>query len=532
MQKILEASIVYRAIAAAGSWFGAQWRKSGIIQSFLSPKWGSKGPENSIFSAVWLFIHRLLCGALEKLHLTKLLSGSILTMPFIWSFAALILAPILPTMAVLALMLICVVSILLTFACDRERKLVYSPVNKYMLLFAFIYIIATFTSVTVSGSLLGGALTTLFFLFTLILQNSVETKRQLSALIFAFALSGAAVAAYGLLQYVTGAAGASAWIDATMFSGIGVRVYSTLGNPNVLSEYLLLVIPFTGACILTAKRAITKLFYTGCLGAMLLCMVLTFARGGWLGLIIAVAVFLVMLDRRFIIVGIIAIIVLYFALPDVILNRFQSIGNIGDSSTSYRLSIWLGTISMLKDFWFTGIGPGTAAFNKIYPLYSYNTAVAQHSHNLYLQIMCDSGICGIAVFLAVLFTYFRNLSCAVSREKDRTSKILQIASISSVLGFLVQSATDHSFYNYRVTLVFWAVLGIGALAARRGELSGGGARDAEEGGARDAEEGGAGDAEEGGVFAAETGGGHAAETDGERAAETGGVHTAETGGAD
>ena len=472
MQRILKASYVYRALASIGAWFGVQWRKSLIIGRFLSPKWVERGSRGSIFYRVWFFFHKALCDVLEKLCLVKLLRGSILTRPYIWSFTALVLAPILPTMAVLALMLICIVSVVLTFGCDRNRKLAYSPINKFTLLFAFVYIAATFTSVSVSGSLLGGALTSLFVLFTLVIQNSVTTKRQLDALVYAFVISGAFVSAYGVFQYLTGATGASAWIDETMFSGIGVRVYSTLGNPNVLSEYLLLVIPFAGACILLAKKAIMKIFYAGCLGAMVLCMLLTFARGGWLGLIVAAAVFLVMLDRRFIIAGIVALVVLYFALPDVILNRFLSIGDVGDSSTSYRVSIWLGTIAMLKDFWFTGIGPGTAAFNKIYPLYSYNTAVAQHSHNLYLQIMCDSGICGIVIFLALLFSYVRNLCCAVSREKDKRSKVLQIASVSSLLGFLIQSATDHSFYNYRVTLVFWAVLGLGALAARRSSLPG------------------------------------------------------------
>jgi hypothetical protein len=50
--------------------------------------------------------------------------------------------------------------------------------------------------------------------------------------------------------------------------------------------------------------------------------------------------------------------------------------------------------------------------------------------------------------------------------------MLQIAAVSSVTGFLVQGATDYSFYNYRVTLVFWAVLGIGLLAAGRESLKG------------------------------------------------------------
>jgi len=497
MLKILEGSLIYRCLASAVSWAGGQWQKSRIISRFLSPGYGDRVSESSVFSRVWLSFHRGLCLVFEKIRLNRLLKDSILTMPFIWSFIALTLAPILPTMAVLGISLACAGSLLLAFGCDPQRKLVYSPANKYILLYAFIYIAATFTSVTVSGSLLGGALTTLFILFTIVIQNSVATRRQLDMMVFAFVVSGAAVSAYGIYQYVFGTLVASGWVDSEMFTGIGIRVYSTLGNPNVLSEYLLLVIPFAGASILIVKTAISRIFFTGCFGVMMLCMLLTFARGGWLGIIVAAAVFLVMLDRRFIIVGIIGLVLLYFLLPDVILDRFLSIGDVSDSSTNFRVSIWLGTIAMLRDYWFTGIGPGTAAFNRVYPLYSYNTALAQHSHNLYLQLICDTGICGIVVFLAVLFTYFRSLSSAVSRENKllsnksdgqpgdpekeqntrnreigRTSKILQIASISAIVGFLVQSATDHSFYNYRVTLIFWAVLGLGLIAARRDTLRG------------------------------------------------------------
>lgn len=474
MQKILEGSLIYRAIAAAWVWFGAQWRKSRIIRVFLAPGIGEEASANSIFTRIWLWFHRLLCTVFEKLKLNKLLSGSIFTMPFIWGVIVVFLAPILPTMAVLGLSLVCIVSLILAFACDREKKLVYSPMNKFILLYAFIYIVATLTSVTLSGSLLGGALTTLFILFAIFMQNAVTTRRQLDTLIYAFVISGAAVSLYGLYQYFFGTFVASGWVDSGMFSEIGVRVYSTLGNPNVFSEYLLLVIPFAGACIMIAKRVWVKLFFAGCIALMLMCMLLTFARGGWLGLIVAAAIFLILLDRRFIIVGIVGLILLYFVLPDFILERFFSIGDTGDTSTNFRLFIWLGTISMLRDYWFTGIGPGTDSFNMVYPFYSFNTIYSPHSHNLYLQIICDAGISGIIMFIAIIFTYIRSLGRAVSKEAGRTSKILQIASISAISGFLVQSFTDYSFYNYRVTLVFWAVLGIGALTARRGLLKGGG----------------------------------------------------------
>ena len=365
MQRILENSYVYRALAFVYSWLGTQWSKSRLIGRFLTPGYGEAASENSIFLRVWSGAHRILCTVFEKLRLNKLLRGSIFTMPFIWCFAAVVLAPILPTMVVLGLSLVNMTTLLLAFGCARDKKLVYSPANKYVILFAFIYIVATITSITVSGSLLGGALTTLFVLFTIVIQNSVTSRRQLDSLVYAFILSGTVVSLYGLYQYVFGTFVASGWVDSTMFSGIGVRVYSTLDNPNVLSSYLLLVMPFTGACIINVKRVIPRLFFIGCFGLQLICMLLTFARGGWLGLIIAAAIFLVMLDRRFIIVGLVGLILLYFMLPDVVLDRFLSIGNTRDSSTAYRLSIWLGTIAMLPDYWFTGIGPGTEDFNMV-----------------------------------------------------------------------------------------------------------------------------------------------------------------------
>src|SRR5699024_991064 len=84
-------------------------------------------------------------------------------------------------------------------------------------------------------------------------------------------------------------------------------------------------------------------------------------------------------------------------LPESIINRFASIGDMGDSSTSYRVYIWMGTLNMLKDFWLSGIGMGSEAFTAVYPFYSYNAVVAPHSHNLFLQILVEAGVVGIVV---------------------------------------------------------------------------------------------------------------------------------------
>ena len=125
---------------------------------------------------------------------------------------------------------------------------------------------------------------------------------------------------------------------------------------------------------------------------------------------------------------------------------------------------------MLKNYWLCGIGPGAEAFNMVYPAYSYNGISAPHSHNLFLQIVCDAGIAALGVFLILIFVYFRMMCTALSRERDWTSRLYQIAFTGGVCGFLVQAMTDYSFYNYRVLFLFWACLAMGALCARRSEL--------------------------------------------------------------
>jgi hypothetical protein len=52
------------------------------------------------------------------------------------------------------------------------------------------------------------------------------------------------------------------------------------------------------------------------------------------------------------------------------------------------------------------------------------------------------------------------------------TRIYLTASVAAVCGFLVQSMTDYSFYNYRVELFFWIVVILGAVLARSAKMEG------------------------------------------------------------
>jgi len=121
---------------------------------------------------------------------------------------------------------------------------------------------------------------------------------------------------------------------------------------------------------------------------------------------------------------------------------------------------------MLKDYWFCGVGTGVAAYSSVYPLYSFNAVVTPHAHNLYLQIMCECGIAGIVVFMGVLFTFFRACARGLVSKPDKTVKLRLTALMSGMLGFLVQGLADHSFYNYRVMLMFWVTVALGMIISR------------------------------------------------------------------
>ncbi|MCI8303810.1 MAG: hypothetical protein HFF52_04190 [Lawsonibacter sp.] len=472
VKQVLNASRFWQAVTALCLWCSAQWRSSGVVRWFLNPRgWGRAASESSIFFKVGVCLRRALCWLYERLGLERVFSGSVFGRTWLWCVLPVALAPVLPTMAVLGLSAVGFCTLLLALARSRERQLDWAPINRYVLLYAAVYLAGTFFSVDPGSSRNPGLLTVAFILFSLVFGSCLSNRNQLDAVITLMVLAAAAVSVYGILQYIfRWGYQSAAWVDSDMFSSIEFRVPSTMDNPNMLGQYLILAIPLGGAKLLSARERTSRLLYLGCCAVMCLCMILTFSRGAWLGLLFAGAVFFVMLDPRLLLLAPAALAVLWVVLPNTVLSRFLSIGNLGDASTSYRMFIWLGTIDMLRDYWLCGIGPGDKAFNLVYPDYSFSTIAAPHSHSLYLQLVCDAGIAALAVFLILIFVYFRMMGTAVSREKDRTSRLYQIACTCGVLGFLVQAMTDYSFYNYRVLFLFWAYLSLGAMTTRRSGL--------------------------------------------------------------
>ena len=120
---------------------------------------------------------------------------------------------------------------------------------------------------------------------------------------------------------------------------------------------------------------------------------------------------------------------------------------------------------MMKDFWFSGIGVVSDSFSLLYPFYAHGHLDAQHSHNLFLSIFCESGIFGIVVFFILLYIFFKKLATGHQFfGKGNPLTTLLVAVGVGTISLLICGMFNNIFFNYRIFLMFWVILALGISA--------------------------------------------------------------------
>lgn len=382
--------------------------------------------------------------------------------------AVLFLAPFLPTKAIIALMAYLIVCFFVKYF--RGKRVIHMEwMDITVLLFGIVFLCAGVFSASPSDSLFPVMVYICFMCGYFLVVNLIRSSEWVNRCYLSVLSSAVFVALYGIYQnfFVTAN---TTWQDTDMFGETTGRVVSTLENPNVLAEYLIMILPIAAAGFLAEKALSGKMLYLFAGGILGSCLIFTWSRGAWLGFLIAMMLFLLMYSKKVLVIGlfgVLAIPFLPFVLPQSILNRFLSIGNLGDTSTSYRVHIWEGTLNMLRDHFLGGIGVGTGVFGEVYPQYSLSgIESAPHSHNLYLQILVETGILGLILFVLVLFTFVRHNFTFYAKQLPIKPRVRTAALFCGLLAVLAQGMTDYIWYNYRVYLVFWLLFGLTVASAR------------------------------------------------------------------
>lgn len=374
--------------------------------------------------------------------------------------AAVIFAtPFLPTMLLGAMLLP------ILFVILFSRPFVINSLAVFLLGFIALSFIVAWFSFARGHSLQIVMLTSIFIMGAMAVVAVATTQKAVDFMLLVFVASAGFTGIIGVYQFLFGDTG-TLWIDTELHAGLSNRIGSTFGNPNVFATYLLLLIPIAAAGVVYFKGWFLKFCALGATFLLLGNLLLTYTRGAYLALPLAIAVFIMLMEKRFIVLMIASLPVAFIALPASVTSRLLSIVNLTDTSTIFRMSIWQGSIRMIGDFWLAGVGQGLEAYHTVYPYYALAGAGTLHSHNLFLQILVEVGVPGFLLFVGILACFFRAVSTLYRNTTQLRVKIMAAAMISAMVAFLIQSFFDYSFFNYSIVLTFYLYVGLGIALAR------------------------------------------------------------------
>ena len=318
-----------------------------------------------------------------------------------------------------------------------------------------------------------------------LMLNLIKSERDLHLIIDWVTNISALVTLYGLTVYLVGVDyiwGELYVLNNPYYSSIG-RMASTLGNASYVGGYLALCLPYFLWRLETETRPYVRLLCKGLIIAVLMGVGLTFTRGAWLAAMIAGGIYCIPHMRSIIScvkarVSIqrfyIATILLFLAIPILegigfrepmhsgwnrLWERVDQTFHFSDTE-SYRLSQYYTTWRVLKAHPFFGLGFGN--FTRQYDQYKHpDTPLTgtTTTENIYLMITCETGIIGVVLFCFLLFKILKIVYLSYKTIPAGSAKMLLLASLSSMIGFVINMATWDALNQPTVRMTFWMVAG-------------------------------------------------------------------------
>jgi len=307
-----------------------------------------------------------------------------------------------------------------------------------------------------SGRYIDKSLIALFFkwgkyvILSLIIQDLIRSRKDVLIFVSIFIFSAGLVALSGMTQLFWGVEFLRGREISIMKGGFRA-ITSSFNHCNGLGAYL--IIPFSVyLAFLKAPHKLKPGWYSLVLflGVIsVFCIFYTYSRGTWIG-VLAVLLTMLIISKKLPVFFIIIITGIFFVIPEFRQVFFSIFKTGGDAD---RFQYWQVAISMFKENPFIGKGLGTfmAHFSTYVP--SLNISYA---HNCFLQILAESGIFSLLVFLSFVFSV---LYAGIKKFTATRDPVL-LGGICGICGFLAHSFFEVSLYSLALAVLFWLWIGI------------------------------------------------------------------------
>ncbi len=348
-------------------------------------------------------------------------------------------------------MLLVLIGWIYKLARKKSKGVLRTPLDLPIIIFVIIGFISIFNSSFLKQSLTAtpGFIAGILFGYYLVFSN-ITDKKFLKKFVLVMVLGGTTTACIGIFQYLI-------WGTE--------RTSATLANPNVLASYLAMMIPIVFSLLLyESKKSKKKLLLTFSFITMVICLVFTHSRAGWLALVGAMSFLLLIEKKKRLAVGLTLVIVVAASLLIPSVNaRLRTIFDL--IVNKERIYGAKSALQMIKDYPLTGIGVNT--FYHVYPQYQLPEAREHlvHAHNIFLQIGAEIGLFGLVTLLWLLIRVFKIGWETLRRTKNNYLQALTTGLLASLIAFLINQGFDSTWWLERLFIFFWVLLAV-LLAAR------------------------------------------------------------------
>lgn len=353
-----------------------------------------------------------------------------------------------------------------------------TPIHMLVLLYWGVSTLATAASPVRAAAFVGWQKLTLYLMLFALMARVLRSSRIRSIVIAVYLHAALLVSVYGLQQWFAGPAALATWVDPESPLSRTPRVYSYLGNPNLLAGYLIPAIILSVVAMFAWRGWIRKALAATMAIANTACIVLTFSRGGWIGVAAAGFVLVGLLFHWWsvhlpvfwrkwgvpiVLGGAAALLILAVVAVEPLRQRVASIfvGR-GDSSNNFRINVWLSVIEMIRDRPILGIGPGNVAFNRVYPIYQRPRFTALSAYSILLEILVETGIIGLTCFVWLLIVTFHSgwLQLQKLRRLRRRDGFWLMGAIAVVVGLLSHNLFDTVWYRPQINTLWWLMMAL------------------------------------------------------------------------
>ncbi len=355
-------------------------------------------------------------------------------------------------------------------------------VELLLLVYGFVWLLSAFGATDKSLALNKVVDFVKDFIVVLTIILALETPRHWRNALWALVLSAAALAAMSTYQVLTGnyaqtfigfAGNSQEQVLTEVYQS---RLTGPLGDPNFYGLILVTAVPLALYFFLDEKRTLGRLTALAATLLLVFALLNTYSRGDFLALVLVLG--LIALERKIspsLLAGVaVAALLLLSFLPDSFTDRMNSLGALGssaetavyqESSFRGRASEYISGLLMFADHPILGVGANNYPPN--YQKYSSRLGLdsrteEREAHSLYIEIIAETGILGLAAFTALIASLMISLHRArkklhaanASPRWQRNLTALQM----SLIAFLLGSIFLHGAYIYYL----WLLIALGA----------------------------------------------------------------------